>query len=121
MDETRSYRPLLQFIAGLIVTSVALVAAAMSVMKDAWGNDAWKLPLLSFLAWMAVTIFASTLAGVVIQWRRSYFAHRAATGVRVEPKLWEKGVAFILPSVPGLLAAWQLVRLAWITVKAPMW
>jgi hypothetical protein len=120
MEETRSYAPLLYFIGGLIVTSVALVAAAMAVMKDAWGIPDWKLPLLSFLAWMSVTIFVATIAGAVIQWRRSYRAHNASPGTKVDPKRWEKCVAFVLPSLPGLLATWQLIRLAWITVKAPM-
>ena len=120
MEETRSYAPLLYFIGGLIVTSVALVAAAMAVMKDAWSIPDWKLPLLSFLAWMSVTIFVATIAGAVIQWCRSYRAYHANPGNKVEPKRWEKWVAFVLPSLPGLLAAWQLIRLAWITVKAPL-
>jgi hypothetical protein len=49
------YKPLLQFLVGLIATSVALVAAAFSVMKDALQKDAvaWKLSLLSFIGWMA--------------------------------------------------------------------
>lgn len=120
MEETRSYAPLLYFIGGLIVTAVALVAAAMAVMKDAWGLPEWKLPLLSFLAWMSVTIFVATIAGAVVQWSRSHRAYHATAGTKVEPRLWEKCVAFGLPSLPGLLAAWQLIRLAWITAKAPL-
>ena len=42
----KSFKPLLQFEAGLFITSVALVAAAFSAMKDAWGVEGWKLPLL---------------------------------------------------------------------------
>jgi hypothetical protein len=118
MDETKSYVPLFHFVGGLIVTSVALVAAAMAALKGAWSIDQWKLPLLSFLAWMACTILVATFVMAGLQWRRSHLAKTATS--KVEPSLGEKLIAFVLPALPGILAAWQLIRLAWVTVKAPI-
>ena len=66
-----THRALLQFEAGLLVTSVALVAAGFAAVKDAWTVEAWRLPLLSFIAWMAVTIVAATVAAFVLQLRKT--------------------------------------------------
>jgi hypothetical protein len=81
-----SYVPLLHFLAGLIGTSVALVAAAMAAMKDVWAVDDWKLPLLSFVGWMAVTIVFATLASSFIQLRRSFLIPRVTADVAKKPR-----------------------------------
>lgn len=110
----KSFKPLLYFEAALFVTSVTLIAAAFSAMKDAWGIVEWKLPLLSFTAWMAVTIVAATICAARLQWR-IWNLGKIDEGA-------ERGdviVAFA-PIVPGCFAAVQLIKLAWCTVGAPM-
>ncbi len=110
-----THKSLLQFEAGLLVTAVALVAAGFAAVKDAWTVAAWRLPLLSFIAWMAVTILAATIAAFVLQLRKTDpngDPKKAATGT-------DAIVAFV-PVLPGLAAALQLIRLAWSTAGAPL-
>ena len=108
----KSFKPLLQFEAGLFITSVALVAAAFSAMKDAWGVEGWKLPLLSFTAWMAVTIVAATATAFYLQIRRWWLEDDDAK--------WFDAAVALLPVIPGVCGALQLIRLAWCTAGAPL-
>lgn len=110
----KSFKPLLQFEAGLFITSVALVAAAFSAMKDAWSVDGWKLPLLSFTAWMAVTIVAATAIAFYLQIRRWWLDDDDAEA------RWFDAVLALLPVAPGVCGALQLIKLAWWTAGAPM-
>jgi hypothetical protein len=97
----------LQFLVGLIATSVALVAAAFSVMKDALQKDAvaWKLSLLSFIGWMAATIFSATFVGLIIQHRRTH------GDPDVRPNWWDYFL-ISFPIIAGLIAAWFLIKFA---------
>jgi hypothetical protein len=104
-----SYKSLLFFLAGLIVTAVALVVGAFSAMPTAWPIAAWKEPLLSFLAWMSCVIVVATVAAFWLQMR--VIAKAGVANAKAET--WEKVVAF-LPVLPGLAAAWQMIKLAWI-------
>jgi len=105
-----SYKSLLFFLAGLIVTAVALVVGAFSALPDAWPVAAWKEPLLSFLAWMSCVIVVATIAAFWLQMR--VIARSAVAGAK--PEDWEKVLAF-LPILPGLAAAWQMIKLGWIS------
>jgi hypothetical protein len=99
------YTPLLQFLVGLIATSVALVAAAFSVMKDAKEWSDWKASLLSFLACMAVTIFVATASGLALQARRTHRANDASPD-------WIDYRLVSLPIITGLFAASHLIAFA---------
>ncbi len=110
-----THKELLHYETGLLVTSVALVAAGFSALPDAWELADWKGPLLSFVAWMAVTVILATLAAFVLQLRKTDGAGTARTAA----KSWEAVIAFV-PVLPGLAAAWQLIRLAWFTAGVPL-
>jgi hypothetical protein len=54
-EVTSNYKPLLYYVSGLILTSVALVTAAMATLKDAWTVEPLKIALLSFLGRLCTT------------------------------------------------------------------
>jgi len=109
MDYTKPYLPLLHFLSGLIVTSIALIAAAFAAMKDAWPIPDWQAALLDFIAWMALVILVATFVAAVLQLRRCVVARNATAAVT--PKLWEWALT-LLPALPGLVATAHLVALA---------
>jgi hypothetical protein len=106
-DERVAQIMFLRFLAGLIVTSIALVAAAFSVVKDAYAssNVPWRNALLGFLGWMAITIVIATVAALMIQIRRSRHWKR-------DWSLLYKGVT-ALAVVSGTWAALQLIVFVW--------
>jgi hypothetical protein len=110
-DERVAQIMFLRFLAGLIVTSIALVAAAFSVVKDAYAssNVPWRNALLGFLGWMAITIVIATVAALMIQIRRSRHWKR-------DWSLLYKGVT-ALAVVSGTWAALQLIVFVWKQVS----
>lgn len=103
---SEKFKPLLYYIAGLMASSIALVAAAFSVMKDAKDYHEWKSALMSFMTWMAITIVAAAFAALFLQWRRiQSLAHD-------EPTFWPDYFAALIPSLTGLLAAVHLILFA---------
>ncbi|MHB8885736.1 MAG: hypothetical protein ACYC5H_11800 [Methylovirgula sp.] len=97
--------PLLYFLAALMASSIALVAAAFSVVKDATAFFDWQRALLAFIFWMALTIVFATLCALYIQWRRIV---GAATDL---PRWFDYAVAAI-PAGTGFLAALHLMIFA---------
>lgn len=112
-EPKKSYVPLLHFLAGLIITSVALVAAALSALKDAEKFPAWNQRLLSFIGWMAVTIIAATICAFFVQMSRANAGKDDhATNVAV----W----LTFFPIIPGVLAALHIIAFA-LSANAPIW
>jgi hypothetical protein len=120
-DERSAQIMFLRFLAGLIVTSIALVAAAFSVVKDAYASSnmlPWRNALLGFLGWMAVTIVIATVAALLIQIRRSRhckwdwsFLYKGATGLAVVSGTWAalQLIVFVYRQVTltPLIAPWR--------------
>jgi hypothetical protein len=109
-EVTSNYKPLLYYVSGLILTSVALVTAAMATLKDAWTVEPLKIALLSFLDWMAITIVLATVVMAFLQCRRCYFI-KEKNGSAV-PNRWDYIITLPLTVLPCVWAALQLIALA---------
>jgi uncharacterized membrane protein len=63
--------PYILYLAGIIGSSVILVVAAISAVKDTVQSSDWQKALFAFIFWMAATIVIATLVALYIQLRRT--------------------------------------------------
>lgn len=87
--------PYILYLAGILGSSVILVAAAISGVKDANQSSDWQKTLFAFIFWMAATIIIATLAALYMQARRTWGSRICLLDIAVAA----------LPSATGAFAA----------------
>ena len=119
-----NFKPLIQFLVALIAISVALVAASFNVLDKIFIIDPvtgdlsmseFSGPVLSFMAWMAITIIVATLCAIILQFRICYQSKSIIQSTRQDQQapiaIYGDYIITALPVIPGLIATLHIMKL----------